>query len=170
MTRSPRAHDARIAQRLYANSVSSFFGDAASRGGDARTARRVLLAVSTGAWRTLHCRILRTPAAAGRAAGRQTTMYAHVNIWTLSASGATSENAVAARIAERLERAPGFRSYTLVRTGDREVVVVTVFESQHQLEAALGLVGEIVSREITPLVEGSPSVRQGNVLFHATAS
>jgi hypothetical protein len=97
-------------------------------------------------------------------------MYAHVNVWTLSASGATSDNTVAAKIAQQLECAPGFRSYTLVRTGEREVVAVTVFDSQHQLEAAMGLVGEIVSRDVTPLVEGSPSVRQGEVLFHAAAS
>lgn len=97
-------------------------------------------------------------------------MYAHVNIWTLSASGATSDNTVAAKIAEQLERAPGFRSYTLVRTGDREVVVVTVFDSRHQLEAAMGLVSEIVSQEVQPLVEGGPSVRQGEVLYHAAAS
>src|SRR4051812_13459916 len=93
-------------------------------------------------------------------------MYAHVNIWTLSASGATSGNTAAAKIAGHLERAPGFRSYTIVRTGEREVVVVTVFDSQHQLEAALGLVSENVNRELQPLVEGSPSVRQGDVLYH----
>src|SRR4051794_2700059 len=97
-------------------------------------------------------------------------MYAHVNSWTLSASGATSDNVVAAKIAEQLERAPGFRSYTLVRTGDREVVAVTVFDSRHQLEAATGLLSDIVSRDVTPLVEGSPSVRQGAVLYHAAAS
>ena len=96
-------------------------------------------------------------------------MYAHVNVWQLSATGATSENAVASKIAEQLQRAPGFRSYTVVRTAEREVVVVTVFDSRHQLEAALGLVSEIVSRDVVPLVEGSPSLRQGDVLFHATA-
>ena len=97
-------------------------------------------------------------------------MYAHVNIWTLSTSGATSDNTVAAKIAEHLERAPGFRSYTLVRTGDREVVAVTVFDSAHQLEAAMGLVDELVTRDVRPLVEGSPSMRQGEVLYHAAAS
>src|SRR5437762_6654502 len=96
-------------------------------------------------------------------------MYAHLNIWTLSASGATSDNTVAAKIAERLQRAPGFRSYTLVRTGDREVVAVTVFDSRQQLEAAMGLLREIVSRDVTPLVEGRPSVRQGEVLYLAAA-
>jgi hypothetical protein len=96
-------------------------------------------------------------------------MYAHVNVWQLSADGATSENRVASKIAERLERAPGFRSYTLVRTGEREVVAVTVFDSRRQLEAAVGLVSELVRREVVPLVEGSPSVRQGDVLYHATA-
>jgi hypothetical protein len=96
-------------------------------------------------------------------------MYAHVNIWRLSPNGATSENTVASKIAEHLQQAPGFRSYTLVRTADREVVVVTVFDLRHQLEAALGLVGEIVSREVMPLVEGSPSVRRGDVLYHVTA-
>ena len=97
-------------------------------------------------------------------------MYAHVNIWTLSPSGATSDNTVAAKIAEQLDRAPGFRSYTLVRTGDREVVAVTIFDSPHQLEAALGLLSEIVNRDVTPLVEGHPSVRQGEVLHYAAAS
>ena len=50
------------------------------------------------------------------------------------------------------------------------VALHTVFDSPHQLEAALGLVREIVSREVTPLVEGSPSVRRGDVLYHVTAS
>jgi hypothetical protein len=48
-------------------------------------------------------------------------------------------------------------------------VAVTVFDSRHQLEAAMGLVSELVSREVTPLVQGRPSVRQGDVLYHATA-
>ena len=96
-------------------------------------------------------------------------MHAHVNIWQLTPRGGTSESTVAAKVAERLRLAPGFRSYTLVRTGDREVVAVTVFDSQHQLEAGMGLVSEIVSREITPLAEGSPTVRSGEVLQHVTA-
>jgi len=104
-----------------------------------------------------------------RALERETAMHAHVNIWQLSATGATSDNTVAAKIAEHLEQAPGFRSYTLVRTADREVVAMTVFDSRNQLEAALGLVSEIVSREVTPLVEGSPAVRRGDVLYHVTA-
>ena len=32
----------------------------------------------------------------------------------------------------------------------------------------MGLVSEIVRREITPLVEGSPKVRSGDVLQHVT--
>jgi heme-degrading monooxygenase HmoA len=97
-------------------------------------------------------------------------VYAHVNIWKLSPGGATSDSTVASKVAEHLRQAPGFRSYTLIRTSEREVVAVTVFDSQHQLEAGLGLVSEIVSREVTPLVEGSPEVRGGAVLQHVTTS
>ena len=54
-------------------------------------------------------------------------MYAHVNISRLSGAGATSDDTAARELAGRLPSQPGFRSYTLVRTGEREVVAITVF-------------------------------------------
>ncbi len=96
-------------------------------------------------------------------------MYAHVNIWHLNADGATSNDAASREVAARLERAPGFQSYTLVRTGDREVVAVTVFDTQRELEAAVRSASGVVDARVKPLAEGSPTTRAGEVLHHVTA-
>ena len=50
-------------------------------------------------------------------------MHAHVNIWRLNEAGASADDAIARAVAGRLAAQPGFRSYTLVRTGEREVVL-----------------------------------------------
>jgi hypothetical protein len=97
-----------------------------------------------------------------------TSMYAHVNIWPLIAAGASSDNAAASDLAAWLREQRGFRSYTAIRTGEREVVVVTVFDSQDQLEAALESVAGLVRRRVTPLTAGAPERRHGEVLYHAT--
>ena len=96
--------------------------------------------------------------------------YAHVNVWPLNDAGATWDDAAARAIASELERQPGFRSYTLVRTGEWEVVAVTVFETRTQLEAALSQVLPLVRAHVTPLAEAPPERREGAVLYQIMAA
>ena len=96
-------------------------------------------------------------------------MYAHVNIWRLNETGATSNTEAAQAIAERYRTQPGFRSYTLIRTGPQETVVVTLFDSREQLEAAVHALADVVRQRVDPLAVGAPERRQGEVLFHAEA-
>lgn len=96
--------------------------------------------------------------------------YAHVNIWRLGPGDDGSDRSVASAIAERLRQARGFRSYTVVRTGEHEVVAVTVFDSESQLRAALGTVGELVRGRLHPLAAERPERREGPVVHHAAAA
>jgi heme-degrading monooxygenase HmoA len=96
-------------------------------------------------------------------------MYAHVNTWHLTPAGATSDDSAAREIASRLRQQPGFRSYTLIRTGEREVVAVTLFDSERQLEEAVHALADLVRERVDPLAEGKPERRKGEVLFHATS-
>ena len=93
-------------------------------------------------------------------------MYAHVNIWPLKPAGASSEDTVAHEVAARLRVRPGFRAYTLVRTGAQEVVAVTVFDTESQLAEALRTAADLVEHRVLPLAEGEPERRAGQVLFH----
>jgi heme-degrading monooxygenase HmoA len=95
-------------------------------------------------------------------------MYAHVNIWSLTAAGASSDDTAASDVAARLREQRGFRSYTAIRTGEREMVVVTVFDSEEELEAAIESVAALVRRRVSPLAAGAPERRGGEVLYHAT--
>ena len=94
-------------------------------------------------------------------------MHAHVNIWQLNEAGAEADDSAARAIAAQLIEQPGFHSYTLVRTGEREVVAVTVFESQATLQAAMSAVASVVRQQVGPLAAGAPERRAGEVLFHA---
>lgn len=90
--------------------------------------------------------------------------WAHVNVWRLSAAD-ESENATAARaVGERLRRQPGFCLYALVRTAEREVVAVTVFLSEDELESALDEVADVVGERVRPLAGEAPERRAGPVL------
>lgn len=97
-------------------------------------------------------------------------MHAHVNIWPLNAMGASSNNAIAREIGAGLRKEPGFRSYMLIRTSEQEVVAITVFDSQAQLQAALDRVEDLVHQRVTPLAAGIPQRRNGEVLYHTAAS
>jgi hypothetical protein len=92
-----------------------------------------------------------------------------VNIWRLNDAGASGDDSAARKIAARLSAQPGFRSYTLIRTHEREVVAVTIFDSQNQLESAIHLVADIVDTRVKPLAEQPPDRRAGVVLYHAEA-
>src|SRR5438067_1958388 len=79
----------------------------------------------------------------------------------------TIRSAGAVVVAAALQSQPGFRSYTLVRTGEWEVVAITVFESKAGLDAALAAIAPLVREAVTPLAEGVIERRAGAVLFHA---
>jgi heme-degrading monooxygenase HmoA len=96
-------------------------------------------------------------------------MYAHVNIWRMNAASASYDDAAAREIAARLGEQPGFRSYTLIRTGEREVAAVTVFDTEEQLHSALESVADFIKQRILPLAVDLPERRRGRVIFHATS-
>ena len=97
-------------------------------------------------------------------------MYAHVNVWRLTDEGAAWQDDVANTIGAALETQPGFCSYTLVRSGEWEVVAITMFASRAELDAAIAAVTPLVRQRVTPLAEGVLERRQGGVLYHLAAS
>jgi hypothetical protein len=92
-------------------------------------------------------------------------VYAHVNVWRLTDEGAAWKDDAAQEIGAALQVQPGFRSYTLVRTGEWEVAVITVFASQAELDAAVAAVTPLVRERVTPLTEGVLERREGTVLL-----
>ena len=96
-------------------------------------------------------------------------MYAHLNVWRLNEQGESSDDSVAREVALRLSAQPGFRSYTLVRTGEREVAALTVFDSREHLETALLAIADIREQRIIDLTTGSPQRREGPVVHHSSA-
>jgi HSP20 family protein len=96
--------------------------------------------------------------------------YAHVNVWHLGAGDDGSDTGAADAIGERLRERPGFRSYTVVRTGRHEIVAVTVFDSEAQLHAALEAVESLVQSRVRPIAAARPERRQGPVLHHEAAA
>jgi hypothetical protein len=84
-------------------------------------------------------------------------------------ASATWDDTAARAIGARLQEQPGFRSYTVVRTGEWDVVAVTVFESVGQLELALATVADLVREGVRPLAAEAPERREGVVLMHAAA-
>ncbi len=100
---------------------------------------------------------------------RRAAGYAHVNRWGLNGRGAASDDTVARLIADELERRPGFVSYALVRTGPREVVAITIFETEAQLRAAMDGIAPSVRRHVRPLAVAGPERRHGEVLHYRAA-
>ncbi|HEU5197704.1 MAG TPA: hypothetical protein VFW70_23395 [Methylomirabilota bacterium] len=97
-------------------------------------------------------------------------MYAHVNVWRLTDEGAHWKDDTACAIGAALQVQPGFRAYTLVRTCEWEVVVITVFASEAELDAALAAVNPLVCERVAPFTEGVLERRGGSVLVHVTAA
>jgi hypothetical protein len=93
-------------------------------------------------------------------------MYAHVNVWRLTDRGAAWNDDAVRTVAAALQVQPGFRTYTLVRSGEWEVVAITVFDSKADLDAALATIAPLVREAVTPLAEGVLERRAGTVLFH----
>jgi len=97
-------------------------------------------------------------------------MYAHVNVWRLTDEGAAWKHDVASVIGAALRTQPGFRSYTLVRTGEWELVVITAFASHAELDAAVAAVTPLVREMVEPLTEGVIERREGPVLFNLASA
>ena len=57
-----------------------------------------------------------------------------------------------------------------MRTGEWEVVVITVFASQPELDAALAVVAPLVRERVTPLAEGVVERREGSVMVQLFAA
>jgi heme-degrading monooxygenase HmoA len=93
-------------------------------------------------------------------------MYAHVNIWRLNEQGGTTDDTAAREIGAALSKQPGFRSYTLVRTGEREVVAIILFDTADHLDAATGALADFVRARVGPLAAGAPERRRGDVVYH----
>jgi heme-degrading monooxygenase HmoA len=91
---------------------------------------------------------------------------AHINRWRLNDRGATPNDAAARLIAGELERQPGFLSYALVRTDAREVVAITIFETETELRRAMEAVAPLVRRHVRPLAAAGPEHREGDVLHY----
>ena len=98
-----------------------------------------------------------------------TTMYAHVNVWMMNDAGAAWDDTAARAIADALHEQPGFRSYTLVRSGEWQVIAVTVFETEAALTAAMEAVAPLVRERVRPLAAEPPARYGGAVLYHLAA-
>jgi len=96
-------------------------------------------------------------------------MYAHVNIWQLNEPGSSTDDSAAREIGTQLSQQPGFASYTVIRTAEREVVVVTIFETRDDLESATHAVADFVHERLAPLQSGEPERRRGDVLYQTRA-
>lgn len=92
--------------------------------------------------------------------------YAHVNVWRLGGDDDPWDTTAADAIGESLRTQPGFRSYTVIRTGEHEVVAVTVFDSESQLRAGLDAVADLVRDRVRPLAAARPERREGPILHH----
>ena len=93
-------------------------------------------------------------------------MHAHINIWPLSDAGESSSDGIAREVAERLRTQPGFHAYTLVRTGEDEVVAVTLFETEAQLHSAVKAISDLTESNIHNVSAGKPKVHAGQVIYH----
>ncbi len=109
------------------------------------------------------------PRAGRRRRGARGPGYAHVNIWRLNETGAAWDDSAARAIAAELARHPGFRSYALVKSGEWEVVAVTVFDTEAEARAAMAAVAPLVRERVSPLVAGGPTRREGPLLHYVAA-
>jgi hypothetical protein len=96
-------------------------------------------------------------------------MYAHVNVWMMNDVGAVWDDSAARDIAAALREQPGFRAYTLVRSGEWQVIAVTVFETQEALDAAMAAIAPLVRARVRPLASEEPARYHGAVLHHLAA-
>ena len=96
-------------------------------------------------------------------------MYAHVNVWKMNDVGAAWDDSAAREIGAALREQPGFRSYTLVRSGEWEVIAIVVFDSEDTMETAIAAVAPLARARLTSLVAEPPTRHSGPVLHHVAA-
>ena len=96
-------------------------------------------------------------------------MFAHVNLWRLTEQGSSTDDTAAREIGTQLAQQDGFRSYTVVRPGEREVVVITLFDTRDHLEQAVHAAAGFVRERLASLAQGEPERRSGDVLYHTSA-
>jgi len=96
-------------------------------------------------------------------------MYAHVNIWQLNEQGSSTDDTAAREIGTELSRQPGFDSYTVIRSDEREIVVMTLFETRDELESAMHALADFARQRLAPLQAGEPQRRRGDVLYRTRA-
>jgi heme-degrading monooxygenase HmoA len=93
-------------------------------------------------------------------------VYAHVNVWSMDDAGARWDDSAAREIGAALQAQPGFVAYTVVRTGEWEVVAVSVFDTERALEAAIEAVTPTVRERLAPLAIEVRHRYEGRVLYH----
>ena len=96
-------------------------------------------------------------------------MYAHINIWRLNEQGSSTDDTAAREIGGQLSKHPGFHSYTVVRTADDEVVVVTIFDTRDELESGVTAIADFARQRLAALQAAPPQRRAGDVLYHTQA-
>ncbi len=93
-------------------------------------------------------------------------MHAHIGIWPLNDAGTSSSDSLAREIGELFRQQGGFHSYSLVRTGEHEVVAITMFETSAQLHDALQVISSSIRHNLRNLSGGEPERRAGDVIYH----
>jgi hypothetical protein len=93
------------------------------------------------------------------------SMDAHVRIWDVNSPGVSYDDAAARELAACLRQQPGFRSFTVLHTDQRELAAVAVFETAEQLARVAALLDQLVA----PSAARSPERRRGDVLLESTA-
>ena len=95
-------------------------------------------------------------------------MFAHVNIWRLNEEGSSTDDTAAREIGAQLSKQLGFQSYSVIRTAPREVVVVTMFDTEDHLQLALHALAGFVHERVASYAAGEPERRRGDVLYHTS--
>jgi heme-degrading monooxygenase HmoA len=96
-------------------------------------------------------------------------MFAHVNIWRLNDAGSSTDDTAAREIGTQLSKQAGFASYSVIRSGPRELVVVTIFDTEDHLQGAVQSLAGFVHQRVAQFAEGEPERRRGDVLYHTAA-
>ena len=92
-------------------------------------------------------------------------MDAHVKLWNVNSPSASYDDAAVRDLAARLRQQPGFRSFTVLHTDQRELAAVAVFETTEQLAH----VAALLNCTVAPSSARDPDRRRGDVLLKATA-
>jgi hypothetical protein len=96
-------------------------------------------------------------------------VYAHVNIWKMNDRGAAWDDSAAREVGAVLREQPGFRSYTVIRSGEWEIIAITLFDSEAAIDAAMVAVAPLVRARVKPLAAEEPARHRGTVVHHVIA-